>query len=374
MPGRGLRIAVPSGELYVGVMSGTSLDGVDAALVDFGAGKPELLADAHLRFEPALRAALLALTSPGQDEIDRAGTLGNELARCYAAVVAEALAHAGVAADSVRAIGCHGQTVRHRPERGYTVQIGNPALLAELARIRVVADFRSRDVAAGGQGAPLAPSFHAFAFGSRDEDRAIVNLGGIANITRLSRMQPTIGFDCGPANCLLDLWAEKHLGKPMDENGDWAAGGRVDDALLRRLLAEPFLATAPPKSTGRELFNESWLAGRDVSRLDPRTVQATLLEFTARCVAQACERHCSGIARLIVCGGGARNGALMARLRALCAPLGVAASEIYGLAPEMVEAAAFAWLARQAIEGLPASLPTVTGASGPRVLGAVYPK
>lgn len=365
---------MPNRELYVGLMSGTSLDGIDAALVDFGATRPGLLASAHLQFDPSLRAALLALNASGEDEIDRAARLGNELARHYAAAVSEALARAGVAADSVRAVGCHGQTVRHRPERGYTVQIGNPALLAELLRIRVVADFRSRDLAAGGQGAPLAPAFHVIAFGSRNEDRAVVNLGGIANITRLSRAAPVIGFDCGPANCLLDLWAEKHLGTPMDANGDWAAGGRVDEALLGRLLAEPYLAAAPPKSTGRELFNEAWLVGHGVARREPRAVQATLLEFTARCVAQACERHCRGSVRLVVCGGGARNAALMGRLRALCAPLAVDTSADYGLAPDMVEAAAFAWLARQAIEGIPASLAAVTGASGPRVLGAVYPK
>jgi anhydro-N-acetylmuramic acid kinase len=364
---------VPKRQFYIGLMSGTSLDGVDAALVDFGAAWPDLLASAHLRFDPSLRAALLALNTSGEDEIDRSASLGNELARHYAAAVSEVLARAGVAADAVRAVGCHGQTVRHRPERGYSVQIGNPALLAELARIRVVADFRSRDIAAGGQGAPLAPAFHVFAFGSRDEDRAIVNLGGIANITRLSRSSPVIGFDCGPANCLLDLWAERHLGTPMDENGNWAAGGRVDEALLGRLLAEPYLAAAPPKSTGRELFNQAWLFARDVAHSEPRAVQATLLEFTARCVAQACERHCPGTARVIVCGGGARNAALMGRLLALCTPLAVATSADCGLAPDAVEAAAFAWLARQAIEGIPANLPTVTGASGPRVLGAVYP-
>jgi anhydro-N-acetylmuramic acid kinase len=365
---------VPSREFYLGLMSGTSLDGADAALIDFGAGRPDLLASAHLQFDSSLRGALLALNASGEDEIDRAARLGNELARHYAAAVCEVLARAGLAADAVRAVGCHGQTVRHRPERGYTVQIGNPALLAELVRIRVVADFRSRDLAAGGQGAPLAPAFHVVAFGGRDEDRAVVNLGGIANITRLSRAAPVIGFDCGPGNCLLDLWAGKHLGTPMDENGDWAAGGRVDKALLKRLLAEPYLAAVPPKSTGRELFNEAWLIRHGVARREPRAVQATLLEFTARCVAQSCERYCPGTARVIVCGGGARNAALMDRLRALCTPLTVESSANYGLEPDMVEAAAFAWLARQAIEGIPTSLATVTGASGPRVLGAVYPR
>lgn len=364
---------MPSRELYVGLMSGTSVDGVDAALVDFGTGRPALIAGAHRTFEPRLRAALLSLTSPGPDEIDRAAMLGNALAQHYAQAVAEVLSRARIAADAVRAIGCHGQTVRHRPERGYTVQIGNPALLAELTRTRVVADFRSRDLAAGGQGAPLAPAFHAYAFGQPGESRAVLNLGGIANITCLSGEHAVVGFDCGPANCLLDLWAEQHLGTPMDRDGAWAAGGRVDDALLHSLLAEPFLAASPPKSTGRELFNAGWLARHKVSRTDPRAVQATLLEFSARCVAQARERYCPETARLIACGGGARNAALMARLRALNAPTRVESSDDFGLPAEMVEAAAFAWFARQALEGIPANLPEVTGSRGARVLGAVYP-
>lgn len=364
---------MPSREFYIGLMSGTSVDGVDAALVDFGAGRPALVAGAHRAFEPSLRAALLSLNSPGPDEIDRAAALGNALAQQYALTVAEVLSRAGAPGEAVHAIGCHGQTVRHRPERGYTVQIGNPALLAELTHIRVVADFRSRDVAAGGQGAPLAPAFHAYAFGHPDESRAVLNLGGIANITCLSGTGAVTGFDCGPANCLLDVWAERHLGTPMDRDGAWAAGGRVDDALLKRLLTEPFLAAAPPKSTGRELFNSDWLARHGVSETDPRAVQATLLEFSARCVAQARARYCPSSARLIACGGGARNSALMARLRALSAPVPVETTDDYGLPAEMVEAAAFAWLARQALEGIPASVPEVTGSRGARVLGAVYP-
>jgi len=364
---------VPSRELYIGLMSGTSVDGIDAALVDFGAGRAHLIAGAHRDFESGLRAALLALNVPGADEIDRAAMLGNALAEQYAHAAADVLSRAGVAGDMVRAIGCHGQTVRHRPERGYTVQIGNPALLAELTRIRVVADFRSRDVAAGGQGAPLVPAFHAYAFGRPGESRAVLNLGGIANITCLSVKGVVIGFDCGPANCLLDMWAEQHLGTPMDRDGAWAAGGRVDDLLLKRLLAEPFLATPPPKSTGRELFNSDWLSQQGVSEADPRTVQATLLEFSARCVAQALERYCPASMRLIACGGGTRNAALMARLRTLIAPVPVETSDDHGLPAEIVEAAAFAWLAKQALEGVPASVPEVTGSRGARVLGAVYP-
>lgn len=355
-------------------MSGTSLDGVDAALVDLSADGFSVRAGAHAPFEPRLRAELLALNSAGQDEIHRAAMLGNELARCYAAAVEAVLARAGARAREVVAIGCHGQTVRHAPALGYTLQIGNPALLAELSGIRVVADFRRRDMAAGGQGAPLAPAFHAFAFASDGENRIVVNLGGIANLTWLPSSGELTGFDCGPGNCLLDLWAARHLGTPMDANGDWAAGGTVDDGLLRSFLAEPYLSLAPPKSTGRDLFNAAWLSARGADAHDPRTTQATLLEFSARCVSDACRRHCPDAHALIVCGGGSRNGALMRRLSELFSPVPVALSEAYGLAPEWVEPVAFAWLARMALEGVPASQPAVTGARGPRVLGAIYPK
>ena len=355
-------------------MSGTSLDGVDAALVDLSAQRVRVLADAHLPFEPGLRAELHALNSPGEDEIHRAALLGNELAQCYAAAVAAALTRAGISPQEVLAIGCHGQTVRHRPELGYTVQIGNPARLAELSGIRVVADFRSRDIAAAGQGAPLVPAFHAFAFGSPDENRVVVNLGGIANLTCLPKAGPVTGFDCGPGNCLLDLWAERHLGTHMDTDGEWAAGGSVNQALLERLLAEPYISAPPPKSTGRDLFNAAWLSARGADEVDPQAAQATLLEFSARCVSQACRRYCPGVGRLIVCGGGLHNAALMRRLRALLDPVPVVSSETCGLPPQLVEGVAFAWLAKMALEGTPASLPAVTGARGARVLGAIYPR
>ena len=355
-------------------MSGTSLDGVDAAVTDLSAERVRVLAGVHLPFEPRLRAELLALNSPGQDEIHRAALLGNELARCYAAAVAAALTSAGVSAQEVVAIGCHGQTVRHRPELGYTVQIGNPALLAELSGICVVADFRNRDIAAAGQGAPLVPAFHAFAFASPDENRVVVNLGGIANLTWLPIAGPVIGFDCGPGNCLLDLWAERHLGTQMDTNGEWAAGGSVDQALLERLLGEPYISAPPPKSTGRDLFNTAWLSACGADAVDPRAAQATLLEFSARCVSEACQRYCPGAGRMIVCGGGLRNAALMRRLQALLDPVPVVSSEACGLPPQLVEGVAFAWLARMALEGTPANLPAVTGARGARVLGAIYPR
>lgn len=361
-------------QLFVGLMSGTSLDGVDASVVDLSEGRARVLAGAHLPFEPRLRAALLALNAPNSDEIHRAALLGAELTQRYAGAVQAALANAGISAQQVAAIGCHGQTVRHRPDLGYTVQIGNPALLAELSGIRVVADFRSRDVAAGGQGAPLAPAFHAFAFGSAEEDRVVVNLGGIANLTWLPRSGPVSGFDCGPGNCLMDLWAERHLGAPLDANGDWAAGGNVDQRLLDRFLSEPFVTATPPKSTGRDLFNAEWLSAHGADAAQPRATQATLLEFSARCVSDALERYCADARRVIICGGGVRNAALMRRLGKLCDPVPVVSSQTCGLPPELVEAVAFAWLAKMAIDGAPASLPKVTGARGSRVLGAIYPR
>lgn len=361
-----------SQELYAGLMSGTSLDGVDAVLADLSGARPALRASVHHGFARALRAELRALNSPGENELERAALAANDLARAYAAAVEELLARSGTAPAQVRAIGCHGQTVRHRPASGYSAQIGNAALLAELTGVTVVADFRSRDIAAGGQGAPLVPPFHAALFGSRDEHRAVANVGGIANLSFLPTGGEIKGFDCGPGNCLLDLWAARHLGTDFDAAGEWAAGASVIPALLEGFLAEPFFALAPPKSTGRDLFNQAWLDAHGVAREDPRSVQATLLELTARAITDAWRRHCTGAQRLIVCGGGARNRALMSRLGALLAPRAVETSEAHGVDPSLVEAAALAWLAKQALEGAPASLASVTGARGPRILGAIY--
>ena len=360
-------------EFYVGLMSGTSLDGVDAVLADLAGAKPRLLADAYIPFDAPLRRELLALNSRGDNEIERAALAGNELARRYASAVAEVLARSKTPASEIRAIGCHGQTVRHRPEIGYTTQIGNAALLAELSGIRVVADFRSRDVAAGGQGAPLAPVFHAAVFAGPAEDRAAINLGGIANLSFLPRSGQVTGFDSGPGNCLLDLWASRHLGKAHDEDGQWAAGSPPVPDLLETMLRQPYFAAPPPKSTGRDLFNEAWLQHVLGVGEDARAVQATLLELTARSVADAFSRHCRGAMRLIACGGGTRNGALMRRLAALIAPALLETSAQYGIDPQQVEATAFAWLAKQAIEGRSGNLPSVTGARGPRVLGTVHP-
>ena len=359
-------------ELYVGLMSGTSLDGVDAVLADFAGARPRLLANAAVPFDPPLRRELLALNTAGDNEIERAALAGNALAGKYAAAVSAVLAATKIPAEAIRAIGCHGQTVRHRPARGYTTQIGNAALLAELTGIRVVADFRSRDVAAGGEGAPLAPAFHAAVFADPGEDRAVLNLGGIANLTFLPKSGAVIGFDSGPGNCLLDLWAAQHLGQAHDAGGRWAAEGTVIEGLLERLLVEPYFALPPPKSTGRDLFNDSWLHKSLKDGEEPQAVQATLLELTARSVAAAGAAHCPGVRRLIVCGGGAKNDALLRRLAELVAPAAVEPSNRYGIDPQLVEAAAFAWLARQALLGLPGNLPSVTGARGPRVLGAIH--
>ena len=357
--------------LYAGLMSGTSLDGVDGVLVDFSANAPRVVASTHQPFDDRLRADLLALSCPGDDELGRSARLGNELARRYAAVVGALLERAAARRQDVVAIGCHGQTVRHRPDQGYTLQIGNAALLAELTSLRVVADFRSRDVAAGGQGAPLVPAFHAAMFACRDEQRAVLNLGGIANLSLLARDGGVTGFDCGPGNCLMDIWAARHLGLPFDRDGAWAGGGQVIPELLKQLLGEPYFSAPAPKSTGRELFHDGWLNRQLPPGVVPRDVQATLTELTARSVAAALAGF--EAQRLIVCGGGVHNTFLMRRLEALLAPAPVEPSDRHGIDPQDVEAAAFAWLAMQAVDGQPANLPAVTGAQGPRVLGAIYP-
>ena len=359
---------------YIGLMSGTSLDGADAVLADFEGAKTSILAAIHVAFEADLRDALAALTSPGTDEIGRSAILGNRLAAIYADAALRTLEQAGKSPAAVRAIGCHGQTVRHRPEHGYTVQIGNAALLAELTGIAVVADFRSRDVAAGGQGAPLVPAFHVRAFSAPDEERAVLNLGGIANVTILRHDRPTLGFDTGPGNCLMDIWALRHLGRPCDADGAWAREGTANAELLERMLTEAYFGAAPPKSTGRELFGPVWLERHLRAGLAPRDVQATLLELTATSAARAILEHAGGTRRVIACGGGTRNQALMRRLSQLLAPRPVEPSDRHGLPAQLVEATAFAWLAQQAIEGRAGSLPSVTGAKGRRTLGAIYQK
>ncbi len=365
-------------DLFIGLMSGTSVDAVDGALVDLAGPIPVTLGFLSRPMPSGLRAELLGLQSSGADEIDRAARAAVALSRLYAEVALELADAAGVRApraDGLRAIGAHGQTVRHRPERGYTTQLLDGALLAELTGTAVVCDFRSADIAAAGQGAPLVPAFHAAVFAHPDRRRAIVNIGGIANLSLLAPGEPVRGFDCGPGNVLLDGWCEARLGERFDRDGRWAEAGTVDPALLDRLLAEPYFDLPAPKSTGRDLFNMHWLQARLAAAgpADGRPdadVQATLLELTARTIARAARE--SGADDVYACGGGTKNRALMARLARLLAPATLASTTDLGLAAEAVEATAFAWLAARRLAGLPGNLPAVTGARGPRVLGALY--
>jgi anhydro-N-acetylmuramic acid kinase len=360
-------------ELFIGLMTGTSLDGVDAVLADCGPRVPRTIAHVHRGLPPALRAELLALNSPGLDEIHRSHVAAAELSRCYADAVAALLTASGVRAREVRAIGAHGQTVRHRPDLGYTVQLNAPALLAELSDIDVVADFRSRDVAAGGQGAPLVPAFHRIVFGG-DTPRAVVNIGGIGNITVLDGEQ-VLGFDAGPGNVLIDGWMAARLGAPFDADGALAATAAHDAEFVHALMAEPFFAALPPKSTGRDLFTLDWVLRRLESRtLDARTVLASLTELTARVIGEAIVRWAPNAAEVLVCGGGARNATLMRALqRCVGDARPVRPTDALGVPADQVEALAFAWLAQRHLQRLAGNLPPATGARGLRVLGALYP-
>lgn len=366
-------------DLFIGLMSGTSMDGVDGVIADFSSGALRVLAHAAAPFDAPLRAELMALNTSGPDELHRGWLAGNALMRVYADVVQQLLTQSGLAAAAIDAIGAHGQTVRHRPQQfdgtGYTIQLAQPALLAELTSIRVVADFRSRDVAAGGQGAPLAPFFHQALFARPGETVGVLNIGGISNLTLLRADGTMTGFDCGPGNALMDAWCLQHTGRPYDDDGQWAESGRVLPDLLASLLAEPFLHQAPPKSTGRDLFNRPWLEAhlQPFAGAAPADVQATLTELTARACAGEVERHGAGLRRLIVCGGGALNGHLMRRLQAQLPGARVMSSEEAGLPPQQVEAAAFAWLAMKAVRGEKLALQSTTGAKGARVLGGIYP-
>lgn len=359
-------------EFYVGLMSGTSLDGVDAVLAAFDGPRVECLAKHHLPFDDSLRSEALALHERGNDELHRATMLGNRLARTYADAVNALLTKVSRGKAPIRAIGCHGQTVRHAPQHGYTIQLNNPALLAELTGITVVADFRSRDIAAGGQGAPLVPAFHDALFRAPDVHRVILNLGGIANLTDLAPGSATTGFDCGPGNMLMDAWVHKHRGQPYDQDGAWAATGTLLPDMLARLMTHPFLALPPPKSCGREEFSLAWLESQLSGNERPEDVQATLAEFTARTVAEAMRGHCGSPAELYVCGGGAYNSLLMRLLAQHAVARRIATTDLLGLPADRVEAMAFAWLAWRTLHGEAGNLPAVTGARGPRILGAIY--
>lgn len=365
-------------ELYIGLMSGTSLDAIDAVLVDFASGV-RLVGTHTIPLPAPLRGQLAALCQSGPDEIERMGRLDVEIAELFALAALGVLASSEHTAPEIRAIGSHGQTIRHRPQTtpGFTLQIGDPNVIAERTGIAVVADFRRRDMAAGGQGAPLVPAFHAAVFGHPERNRVILNLGGIANITVLPANNPdaVTGFDTGPANLLMDGWSMACRGQPYDAGGEWGASGDVSMHLLGRLLAHPFLSLPPPKSTGREDFNLEWLRSEldgMAGRLPDADVQATLLELTTESVARAICDLALEPGDLFLCGGGAHNKALCHRLISRLPDWVIASTSSLGLAPGWVEATAFAWLARQRLERQPGNMPAVTGAKGARVLGGLY--
>ena len=381
----------PHASITIGLMSGTSLDGIDGVLVAHSpSAPPHVLGAHHLNMPPQLRQRFETLNHPGHNELHLSALAASELAQCYAKVVTQLLSDSALTASDIRAIGAHGQTVRHQPLTldplrrhalhcasvdapwtAYTIQLNNPALLAELTGITVVADFRSRDVAAGGQGAPLVPAFHAAVFGN-PKGTAIVNIGGMANVTLLQPDQAIQGFDTGPGNVLMDAWCQLYQSKAYDANGAWAASGTVNPQLLASLLSDPYFALHGPRSTGREWFNLAWLHGHlnQQAPIPPEDVQATLLELTVMSIARALP---SSLHHVVVCGGGALNGTLMRRLAEINTDGAVTTSKQWGIPVMDVEAAAFAWLAEQCLNGLPGNLVEVTGAAGPRVLGAVYP-
>ena len=360
-------------ERFIGLMSGTSLDGVDAVLMNVPAKANQMIGEAFIPYDDRLRAQLLAMHQPYAGEMHDAAVLGNQLARMYAQAVDELLHKTKFGPQDIAAIGCHGQTIRHRPDAGYTIQLGNGALLAELSGITVVCDFRARDIAAGGEGAPLVPAFHAAVFSHPSVHRVIVNIGGIANLSDLAPSADVHGFDTGPGNALMDAWVQRHFGKSFDQDGAWAQSGRPDEKLLDTLLAHEFFSRKPPKSTGRETFHLPWVEQYLSGREKPEDIQATLLALTATSIARSIRSYCAGTTEVYLCGGGARNGALVAALKAMLPEVLIARTDELGVGADWVEACAFAWLAHQALQGQPGNLPAVTGAGGLRILGAIYP-
>ena len=367
-------------QYYLGLISGTSADGIDAALVRFDGdathARPELAFGRTYPWDPALRARLVELGQrTAMLTLDEVGELDVRIGRAFAQAAKAAIEASGVATADIAAIGSHGQTLRHRAqgEIPFTLQLGDPSTIAERCGVRVVADFRRRDVAAGGHGAPLVPAFHAATLHSDAEDRAALNLGGIANFTLLPANGAVRGFDTGPANGLMDAWCLRHSGQAYDMGGGFAAQGRIDEALLARLLDEPWFALPPPKSTGRDQFHLAWMESKLRGDEAPADVQATLLALSVRTIADALRAAQPHTQRVIACGGGVHNPLLMAALGAAMPGSVVESSAMHGLDPDFVEAMAFAWLARETLAGRPGNLPAVTGAAGPRVLGAIYP-
>ena len=362
-------------DYYIGLMSGTSLDSIDAVLVKNDSGTVNPLFSCSHPLPGDLKGKLLELALPGINEIERMADAEPAFAEESANAVNHLLNVANIGADKIRAIGSHGQTVRHRPEKGFTLQIGNPSQIAELTGITVVSDFRRRDMAAGGQGAPLVPAFHKAVFASSDENRVIVNIGGIANISILSNQQSVSGFDTGPGNMLMDYWCQKHQQTAFDKNGDWAASARFDQRLLDDLLKEKYLHQPPPKSTGRELFNGLWLEDKLLlhSSLEPAVVQATLCRFTAQCIVKAIKEYAPETDAVYISGGGAHNKTLLQIIQSGLDQQKVKVVDELGIGADWVEAVAFAWLAQKTLNRQTGSLPEVTGAKGARILGAIYP-
>lgn len=356
--------------LYIGLMSGTSLDGVDAVLAHIDHKGTKVLAHQHQPFPSSLRHSLASLCTPSDNEIHRLGMAERELTQQYTSIVKTLLAQAQLSAKDIAAIGCHGQTLRHHPELGFSLQANNPGALAAHTRIAVVSDFRRADIALGGQGAPLVPKFHLYQFASSHSRKAILNLGGIANITLITDKELLLGFDTGPANTLLDAWCLKHTGHYYDKAGKWAQEGQLLTTLLENMLADSYFTLPPPKSTGREHFNMQWLAQFLKGDEAPEDVQHTLTHLTARTIALALEQNT--VDELVVCGGGAYNTFLLARLEKELANTKVVTSEEYGLPPEQVEATAFAWLAWANQKGIPGNAPQTTGAARELVLGGFY--
>lgn len=363
--------------LYIGLMSGTSIDSIDGVLVEFSDDKLRLVSHLEQPWPDDTRKRIRQLTTPGENEIDRMGELDREVADLFARCANRLIDQTDIPSQHVRAIGSHGQTIRHRPEGShpFTLQIGDPNRIAEQTGITVIADFRRRDMATGGEGAPLVPGFHADQFNSPIEQRAILNIGGIANLTLLpGKAELVSGFDSGPGNTLLDVWARRHLNRPRDDNGQWAAGGRVNPDLLQSMLGDPYFERPPPKSTGPEYFSEQWLEKclRGFDAIAAIDIQATLTALTAETISRALAKHFPGGEKLIVCGGGVHNGELMKQLGNHYKEMMIETTADYGLPPDQVEAVAFAWLAHRTLNGVAGNLPKVTGASHPAILGGIY--
>ena len=364
-------------ELYIGLMSGTSLNGVDAVLLEFSNGKIRLIRTHSEPFPADLYAALQALITSQQTSLSQLGTIDHQLAVIYSQAVKNLLHTAKTTASQIQAIGCHGQTIYHQPEGVHrnSLQLGDPNYIAETTGITVVADLRRRDMAAGGQGAPMVPAFHAATFRSAEADRVILNIGGIANITILPRASdaPITGFDTGPGNTLLDQWIRRQRGIAFDQNGEWSAAGSVLGEVLERLLADAYFAKVAPKSTGREHFNLAWLEQHvAIAQYKSQDIQATLLELTCQSISSAITTYAKNATEVFVCGGGAHNLHMLQRLSQLLEPVTVATTAVLGVQPDWVEAAAFAWLARQTMHQQAGNLMSVTGAKRPVILGGIY--